>query len=573
MSAAVVTKGPQASGSAPAGQQQPLLSFTKSRDWPLKLIEELADMVYVLSGKANIVYVAPSCKDHAGFLPSELAGHHLGEFVHPDDVRTTTRAMQSTVNTGVPYHIYIRFRRKNADYILLEVTGRLLQRPQSRGGSNELLIVNVGREYPTRLSVVVNSVVDLRVENEVMRNMLQPSNPTDKRDEPADDRQSTSLQPQPPAPAQNAPTVIAVPGGVMAVEESVPPAQSDQVHLDSDFCSPPVSAPIPHPQQQTPAVQLVTSALASAAPSAYLPPSTYRQDEDDLGDSTFFAGFGQTQPPSSADLNELRNALLFQPSALLDVSSSRLRSANMDSIGVPSALADATLPVRASIGYGTSLLPNIDPAFTAVPGVQYPGSTAAALSDFDRSLSDMQAHLNAGFGDLASPVDVTPSATYAGTEQPLDRRGSMFDTSTPATLATAPLSTGPTKTLSPVKPSVSVAHKGAASFPGSNSDLVSPKVPASAVSSTSKALDDASAGAKRPRKRRSKPEPEEHVCMDCGTTQSPEWRKGPTGAKTLCNACGLRFAKRRKQEMAAQQGDADEVNTGSNETLASGSVE
>lgn len=30
----------------------------------------------------------------------------------------------------------------------------------------------------------------------------------------------------------------------------------------------------------------------------------------------------------------------------------------------------------------------------------------------------------------------------------------------------------------------------------------------------------------------------QHVCSDCGTADSPEWRKGPGGPKTLCNACG-----------------------------------
>ncbi|KAI8975713.1 hypothetical protein BDF20DRAFT_810443, partial [Mycotypha africana] len=41
--------------------------------------------------------------------------------------------------------------------------------------------------------------------------------------------------------------------------------------------------------------------------------------------------------------------------------------------------------------------------------------------------------------------------------------------------------------------------------------------------------------------------PDEYVCADCGTTSSPEWRKGPHGPKSLCNACGLRWAKRNKQ--------------------------
>ncbi|KAJ3207986.1 blue light receptor [Dinochytrium kinnereticum] len=32
-------------------------------------------------------------------------------------------------------------------------------------------------------------------------------------------------------------------------------------------------------------------------------------------------------------------------------------------------------------------------------------------------------------------------------------------------------------------------------------------------------------------------------CEHCHTFESPEWRRGPTGPKTLCNACGLRYAR------------------------------
>lgn len=36
------------------------------------------------------------------------------------------------------------------------------------------------------------------------------------------------------------------------------------------------------------------------------------------------------------------------------------------------------------------------------------------------------------------------------------------------------------------------------------------------------------------------------VCYHCKTTDTPEWRKGPAGKNTLCNACGLQYAKRVK---------------------------
>ncbi|KAI0701196.1 hypothetical protein BC835DRAFT_1324261 [Cytidiella melzeri] len=37
-------------------------------------------------------------------------------------------------------------------------------------------------------------------------------------------------------------------------------------------------------------------------------------------------------------------------------------------------------------------------------------------------------------------------------------------------------------------------------------------------------------------------------CSSCKVTQSPEWRKGPSGKKDLCNACGLRYARSRAKK-------------------------
>ncbi|KEQ68409.1 hypothetical protein M436DRAFT_76924 [Aureobasidium namibiae CBS 147.97] len=39
-------------------------------------------------------------------------------------------------------------------------------------------------------------------------------------------------------------------------------------------------------------------------------------------------------------------------------------------------------------------------------------------------------------------------------------------------------------------------------------------------------------------KRRKNAKPCDHICVQCGTKDSPEWRTGSRGKKTLCNACG-----------------------------------
>lgn len=32
-------------------------------------------------------------------------------------------------------------------------------------------------------------------------------------------------------------------------------------------------------------------------------------------------------------------------------------------------------------------------------------------------------------------------------------------------------------------------------------------------------------------------------CMHCSSKGTPEWRRGPDGERTLCNACGLFYSK------------------------------
>jgi hypothetical protein len=39
----------------------------------------------------------------------------------------------------------------------------------------------------------------------------------------------------------------------------------------------------------------------------------------------------------------------------------------------------------------------------------------------------------------------------------------------------------------------------------------------------------------------SAPAPGDRRCSHCGVQKTPQWRAGPEGAKTLCNACGVRY--------------------------------
>ena len=42
-------------------------------------------------------------------------------------------------------------------------------------------------------------------------------------------------------------------------------------------------------------------------------------------------------------------------------------------------------------------------------------------------------------------------------------------------------------------------------------------------------------------------------CVQCAVSDSPQWRSGPAGPLTLCNVCGLLFAKRESQSQSQGQ--------------------
>lgn len=42
-------------------------------------------------------------------------------------------------------------------------------------------------------------------------------------------------------------------------------------------------------------------------------------------------------------------------------------------------------------------------------------------------------------------------------------------------------------------------------------------------------------------------------CHSCNRAETPEWRRGPDGARTLCNACGLHYAKLTRKQQGASK--------------------
>lgn len=56
-----------------------------------------------------------------------------------------------------------------------------------------------------------------------------------------------------------------------------------------------------------------------------------------------------------------------------------------------------------------------------------------------------------------------------------------------------------------------------------------------------------------PQKKRRVEESQQRVCSQCGTEDTAEWRAGPEGPATLCNACGLRYRRQEQKKRRSQR--------------------
>ncbi|KAJ5110775.1 White collar 1 protein [Penicillium argentinense] len=61
---------------------------------------------------------------------------------------------------------------------------------------------------------------------------------------------------------------------------------------------------------------------------------------------------------------------------------------------------------------------------------------------------------------------------------------------------------------------------------------------------------------RKKRKRKQNAISVEKDCAMCGTRNTPEWRRGPSGNRDLCNSCGLRWAKQNRSQTQGQAAGA-----------------
>lgn len=154
------------------GSGSTLTEFTKRRNWSQRVVEELKDVLHILTPDGLIVYISPSGKQLTGYPKEELVGKFIVDFIHPDDSGIFVREFNESIASGNPLRFFYRFRKRNGEYTIFESHGHphLTSEAAAFGPNNAAGFCRgffmMARPYPTKNAALLDSFLEHKIENE-----------------------------------------------------------------------------------------------------------------------------------------------------------------------------------------------------------------------------------------------------------------------------------------------------------------------------------------------------------------------------------------------------------------------
>ncbi|KAF2128071.1 white collar-2 [Dothidotthia symphoricarpi CBS 119687] len=148
-----------------------LTEFTKRRNWSQRVLEELRDLLHILTPDGRILYVSPSCRPLTGWEPPQLMGRFINEFIHPDDIGIFVKEFNESIASSNPLRFFYRFRKLDDTYTIFESHGHphLSGDPTAFAPPNALNCRGfflMARPYPTKNAALLDSFLEHKIENE-----------------------------------------------------------------------------------------------------------------------------------------------------------------------------------------------------------------------------------------------------------------------------------------------------------------------------------------------------------------------------------------------------------------------
>ena len=173
---AVVGAGPMPAGFGlqnQTGGGSTLTEFTKRRNWSKLVLEELRDLMLVLSADGRVQHASPSSKMLTGYEPFMLLGKFLGDFIHQDDKSMFVREFNESIASGNQMRFFYRLKKYDGTNKIFEAFGHphhssdAFSLAGARGGAPYCRgYFLMSRPYPTKNAALLDSFLEHKIENE-----------------------------------------------------------------------------------------------------------------------------------------------------------------------------------------------------------------------------------------------------------------------------------------------------------------------------------------------------------------------------------------------------------------------
>jgi len=155
-----------------------LTEFTKRRNWPAKVVEELKDFLQILDANGRILHISPSITALTDYTPEEILGQFLKDLIHPDDVGVFVAELNESIASGNSLRMFYRLRKKDQSYAIFESVGhahiaaaKFAPNPNNQSPFCQAVFM-MSRPYPTKNSTLLDSFLEHKMENERLRRRI-----------------------------------------------------------------------------------------------------------------------------------------------------------------------------------------------------------------------------------------------------------------------------------------------------------------------------------------------------------------------------------------------------------------
>lgn len=145
--------------------------FTKRRNWSKLLLEELRDLMMILSPHGHIQHVSKSVKLLTGHEGITLVDKLISDYVHNEDKGMFDREFNESIASGIQMRFFYRFRNEDGTYGIFEAFGHPHLTSDTHVFGNGGLPYCRGyflmsRPYPTKNAALLDSFLEHKIENE-----------------------------------------------------------------------------------------------------------------------------------------------------------------------------------------------------------------------------------------------------------------------------------------------------------------------------------------------------------------------------------------------------------------------